>query len=274
MVSRVIPVDPFDLVVFGGTGDLARRKIIPALFRRYCSGQIVEGSQIIGAARSDLDRAGFQQLVAAAIREFSGGRACEDGTLDRFLEMLRYVQLNAKGEEGWPELTHLFTEDRTRAFYLSVGPSLFGDIAGRIRTHGLVNADTRIVVEKPFGHDLDSARALNATLAQHFDEHQAQAVDIATVVDDLTPRLLGRQIVRGPEDLAGTGQPRPGQRPGDAEVGDVGVAVTVDEDIRRLQVAMNDILAMRLGQGVGDLANDGGGPLDVELACGPQNFLQ
>ena len=177
MVSRVIPVDPFDLVVFGGTGDLARRKIIPALFRRYCSGQIVEGSQIIGAARTDLDGAGFRQLVAAAIREFSGGRACEDGTLERFVEMLRYVQLDAKGEEGWPELTHLIAEDRTRAFYLSVGPSLFGDIAGRIRTHGLVNADTRIVVEKPFGHDLDSARALNATLAQHFDERQIYRID-------------------------------------------------------------------------------------------------
>ena len=60
MVSRVIPVDPFDLVIFGGTGDLARRKILPALFRRYCAGQMPEGSQIIGAARSDMDDARFR----------------------------------------------------------------------------------------------------------------------------------------------------------------------------------------------------------------------
>ena len=177
MVSRVIPVDPFDLVVFGGTGDLARRKILPALFRRYCSGQIVAGSQIIGAARSDLDRAGYMELVADAIREFSGGRACADGRLERFLEMLEFVQLDARGEAGWSDLTHLIKQDRTRAFYLSVGPSLFGDIAGRIRTHGLVNAQTRIVVEKPFGHDLESARDLNATLARHFEEAQIYRID-------------------------------------------------------------------------------------------------
>ncbi|WP_050929818.1 glucose-6-phosphate dehydrogenase [Aestuariivita boseongensis] len=177
MVSRVIPVDPFDLVVFGGTGDLARRKIIPALFRRYCSGQVPEGSRIIGAARSELDRDGFCDMVAGAIREFSGGRACEDGTLERFLQMVDYVKLDASGEDGWSELTHLIKEDRTRAFYLSVGPALFGDIAGRIRTHGLVNDQTRIVVEKPFGHDLESAQALNATLAQHFHERQIYRID-------------------------------------------------------------------------------------------------
>ena len=57
MVSRVIPVDPFDLVVFGGTGDLARRKILPALFRRFCAGQMGANSRIIGAARTDMDEA-------------------------------------------------------------------------------------------------------------------------------------------------------------------------------------------------------------------------
>ena len=177
MVSRVIPVEPFDLVVFGGTGDLARRKIIPALFRRYCAGQIPEDSQIIGAARSALDDAGYRGLVGEAIREFSGGRACEDGTLERFLEMTRYIQLDASGSDGWDDLTHLIQKDRIRAFYLSVGPSLFGPIASRIRAQGMINAQTRIVVEKPFGHDLQSARALNATLVEHFRETQVYRID-------------------------------------------------------------------------------------------------
>ena len=177
MVSRVIPVDPFDLIVFGATGDLARRKIIPALFRRYCSGQIVAGSRIVGAARSDMDTPAFQQMASDAIREFSGGRACEDGTLDRFLAMMSYVQIDAAGEAGWSDLTHALSEDRVRAFYLSVGPSLFGDIAGRIRSHGLANDKTRIVVEKPFGHDQGSAQALNATLAAHFRENQVYRID-------------------------------------------------------------------------------------------------
>ena len=177
MVSRVIPVDPFDLVVFGGTGDLARRKILPALFRRYCAGQLVPGTQIIGAARAVLDRAGYRQVVDKAIREFAGSRACEDGTLDQFLEIVEYVKLDATGEAGWSDLTHLITQDRTRAFYLSVGPALFGDIAGRIRSHGLVNSATRIVVEKPFGHDLTSARDLNVALARYFDETQIYRID-------------------------------------------------------------------------------------------------
>ena len=100
MVSRVIPVDPFDLIVFGGTGDLARRKILPGLFRRYCSGQMPPESRIIGAARSDLDDAGYREMVADAIREFGGGRSCEDGTLDAFLERLFYVPIDARGEGG------------------------------------------------------------------------------------------------------------------------------------------------------------------------------
>ena len=67
MVSRVIPVEPFDLVIFGGTGDLARRKILPGLFRRFCAGQIPEHSRIIGAARSDIDDDGYRDLVREAI---------------------------------------------------------------------------------------------------------------------------------------------------------------------------------------------------------------
>lgn len=71
MVSRVIPVDPFDLVIFGGTGDLTRRKILPALFRRYCAGQLPSKARIIGAARSEYDQAGYRDFAASAIAEFS-----------------------------------------------------------------------------------------------------------------------------------------------------------------------------------------------------------
>ncbi len=74
MVSRVIPVDPFDLVIFGGTGDLARRKILPGLFRRFCAGQMPEGSQIIGAARSEMDDSEYREMVSDAVEEFGGGQ--------------------------------------------------------------------------------------------------------------------------------------------------------------------------------------------------------
>ena len=72
MVSRVIPVEAFDLVIFGGTGDLARRKILPGLFRRFCAGQMPAESRIVGAARSQMDGAKYREFVAEAIAVFGG----------------------------------------------------------------------------------------------------------------------------------------------------------------------------------------------------------
>ncbi|MEP4198132.1 MAG: glucose-6-phosphate dehydrogenase [Aliishimia sp.] len=178
MVSRVIPVKPFDLVIFGGTGDLARRKILPGLFRRYCSGQMPETSRVIGAARSDMDEAAYRVFVADAIREFSKSQSCEDGTLEAFLERLHYVSIDARGENGWDKLAGLMTgSEKVTAYYFSVAPSLFGDLAERLEHHGLATRDCRIVVEKPFGRDLESAQALNATLAEHFKEDQIYRID-------------------------------------------------------------------------------------------------
>ncbi|QOL79942.1 glucose-6-phosphate dehydrogenase [Pseudooceanicola spongiae] len=177
MVSRVIPVDEFDLVIFGGTGDLARRKILPALFRRFCAGQMEGKSRIIGAARSDHSTQEFRDFVTESIREFNGGTHCEDGTLESFLTHIDYVQIDALGTDGWAELAEKVEEKRIRAFYFSVAPSLFGALAERLHEHGMADSDTRIVVEKPFGRDLASAKVLNAGLAQHFDESQIYRID-------------------------------------------------------------------------------------------------
>ncbi|MCG7492328.1 glucose-6-phosphate dehydrogenase [Thalassobius sp. Cn5-15] len=176
MVSRVIPVDPFDLVIFGGTGDLARRKILPALFRRFLAGQIPEGSKIIGAARSELDDDAYRQLVAEALAEFHDGEM-DQKCLTDFLRGLSYEQVDAVGEAGWDALAGHMRPDMVRAFYFSVGPSLFGALAERLQLHGMVDPDTRIVVEKPFGRDLETARALNQSLAVHFDESQIYRID-------------------------------------------------------------------------------------------------
>jgi len=178
MVSRVIPVEKFDLVIFGGTGDLARRKILPGLYRRFCAGQIPRRSRVIGAARSDIDNTAYRAMIRDAIQEFAGDRTCEDGSLSEFLEIISYQHVNARGDDGWPELKAQLSQDnRVVAFYFSVGPALFGDLAERLRRFALADAQSRIVVEKPFGRDLDSARALNATLAQHFSERQIYRID-------------------------------------------------------------------------------------------------
>ncbi|MBS0123042.1 glucose-6-phosphate dehydrogenase [Thetidibacter halocola] len=177
MVSRVIPVDPFDLVIFGGTGDLARRKILPGLFRRFCGGQMPPEARIIGAARSDMDDAGFRQMVAESIHEFGDKRHPHEDQLPAFLERVSYETVDATGDGGWTALKARLRPGTVRAFYFSVGPSLFGDLAERLRGFGLADDDSRVVVEKPFGHDLKSARALNATLARHFSEQQIYRID-------------------------------------------------------------------------------------------------
>jgi glucose-6-phosphate 1-dehydrogenase len=177
MVARVIPVEDFDLVIFGGTGDLARRKILPGLFRRYLSGQMPASSRIVGAARSDIDAAGYRDMIAAAIAEFGGEEKNDAKGLKAFLAQLEYVAIDAKGEGGWAALAKLVRQDVVQAFYFSVAPSLFGDLAERLHLNKISNAKSRIVVEKPFGRDLETAKALNAVLAEHFVESQIYRID-------------------------------------------------------------------------------------------------
>ncbi|MEZ5752714.1 MAG: glucose-6-phosphate dehydrogenase [Paracoccaceae bacterium] len=176
MVARVIPVDPFDLVVFGATGDLARRKILPALFRRFAEGQMTAESRLIGAARTDLDRTGFQTMVADALAEFLP-QPPAPAMLKAFLEQLDYVPIDAKGTQGWEALAATLRDGVVRACYFSVAPSLFGELATRLGKYRMITPETRIVVEKPFGNDLETARVLNRTLAGHFQETQVYRID-------------------------------------------------------------------------------------------------
>ena len=177
MVSRIIPVEPFDLVIFGGTGDLARRKILPGLFRRFCAGQMPDRAQIIGAARGELDDARYRTLIAEAIIEFAKPSVEDHAQIEGFLKHLAFVSIDAKGTRGWEALGSLLRDDVVRAFYFSVAPALFGGLAEQLHSYGLVDNNSRVVVEKPFGRDLASAKALNAALAVHFNEDQVYRID-------------------------------------------------------------------------------------------------
>ena len=177
MVSRIIPVEAFDLVIFGATGDLARRKIYPALFRRFLDGQISGESRLIGAARSTMTAQAFRADIRAALHDFGTIPPGQEAALESFLAGLDYVALEAAGSEGWADLAARMRPGVVRVFYFSVAPALFGDLVDRLAGHGIADADSRVVVEKPFGHDLTSARALNATLARHFSEGQIYRID-------------------------------------------------------------------------------------------------
>ena len=177
MVSRVIPVDPFDLVLFGGTGDLARRKILPGLFHRFAVGQMPQDARIICTARSAMDRAAFIELTRSSLLKFASAAKENSSALESFLQTIDYVQVDAAGQDGWDSLSKALRPDMVRAFYLSVSPSLFGPIAHKLNNHGIATPQSRIVVEKPFGHDLESAKALNADLRGNFEEHQIYRID-------------------------------------------------------------------------------------------------
>ncbi len=177
MVSRVIPVEAFDLVIFGGTGDLARRKILPGLYRRFRDGQIPDDARIVGAARSDMSAEAYRAQVADALNEVLPASKRDAESVEAFLARLDYVGIDATGTHGWPDLAQKMRVGVVQAFYFSVAPALFGDLAKRLHKHKIAGPEARIVVEKPFGHDLASARDLNTMLARHFDEQQIYRID-------------------------------------------------------------------------------------------------
>lgn len=174
---RIIPVEDFDLVVFGATGDLATRKIFPSLFRRWQVGQIPPSARFIGAARKKMTSQEFRTEIAEKLEQFAPEAPKHKDAFEAFLASIEYIPIDAQGAEGWEELATLLRENVIRAFYLSLAPALFGRIAERLVSYGCANEGSRIVVEKPFGHDLASARDLNKSLRRAFLEEQIYRID-------------------------------------------------------------------------------------------------
>ena len=179
MTSRIIAVDPFDLVVFGGTGDLAYRKLYPSLYFRETDSQITNPSRIVGVSRLELTDDGFREAVETALRKFVPADNLTAPELERFLKRLHYVRVDARGDGGWPELKNLIADglDRVRAFYLATAPELFDVITHRLDSNGLLTPKTRVVLEKPLGKDLRSAQEINEAVGDVLDEKRIYRID-------------------------------------------------------------------------------------------------
>lgn len=179
MSSQIIPVEPFDCIVFGGSGDLAERKLLPALYHRQIEGQFTEPTRIIGASRSALSNEDYRKFAQDALKEHLKKGEYDEAEVKKFCERLFYVPVDAKTEAGWAELKKLLDEgkDRIRVFYLAVAPGIFGAISQKIHDHKLITKTTRIVVEKPIGRDLASALELNDTIGRVFKEEQIYRID-------------------------------------------------------------------------------------------------
>jgi len=180
MVARVIAVEPFDLVVFGATGDLAARKLIPALYHRDEAGQIPPEARIIGVSRRHLSGNEYRDLAREWLEQHVAPEDREDGKVARFLGRLSYLTVQADGDEGWQEIAAQLADapaERVRVFYLATSPDLFGPICANIGRHGLVSANARVVVEKPIGKSLASATEVNKAIGAVFPEERVYRID-------------------------------------------------------------------------------------------------
>ncbi len=177
-MSKIIPVPTFDFVIFGGTGDLTLRKLLPALYHRFLDGQIPDDSRIIAVARSDLDSEAYQGRARKALRQYVKADNLKGATEAGFLKMLHYVRLDAAAaEQDWSDLQGMLAPDRVRVFYLATSPDLFGPICDALARNGLNGDEARVVLEKPIGRDLDSARAINDEVGRCFPEARTFRID-------------------------------------------------------------------------------------------------
>lgn len=170
--------EPVTVVIFGVTGDLTRRKLLPALFALYRKG--VSRIRVVGFARRDWGTAGFRQRADAILKELPDTRDAGDAQREAFIKQLHYVQSSFEQPEGYGALKKHVRATGNCLHYLSTPPSAYEDIIRNLGAASLNHNDhgfTRIVVEKPFGRDLESARALNQLLAESFREEQIYRID-------------------------------------------------------------------------------------------------
>ncbi|MBI2767385.1 MAG: glucose-6-phosphate dehydrogenase [Chloroflexi bacterium] len=160
-----------DIVIVGATGDLARRKLLPALYNLHLANLLPEKGKIIGYARGASDDSKFRQLAAGAVREFSH-TPLDEASWPAFAERLAFVTGSTEGFAG----VRRRCEQAARLLYLSVPASAFEDTIRQIADAGLVDG-ARLIIEKPFGHDLASSRALAKTTSERFGEQQVFRID-------------------------------------------------------------------------------------------------
>ncbi|MCO7239720.1 glucose-6-phosphate dehydrogenase [Aeromicrobium sp. CnD17-E] len=168
--------DPHLIVLFGATGDLARRKLLPGILHLLRS-RLAADSRIVAVSMDDLDDDGFRRFAQDACREF--GRPVPQEEWDAFAPKLHYVNV-ADGPARLAEVAGRLEEELggapRRLHYLSVPPRAAVDVVRTLDEAGLVER-SRIIMEKPFGTDLESARALNARIHEVFDEEQIFRID-------------------------------------------------------------------------------------------------
>jgi len=175
------------MVIFGATGDLTYRKLIPALYALYNQQMLPEKFKVLGVGRGEISQTTFREKIIQGIRKFSESKHLNEKQIEEFANCLSYFQMDFDDQKDYLRLKMTLQETDdcegtcgNYLFYLSMPPDMFSVIAGHLRKVGLSNPETgfrRIIIEKPFGYDLDSGLELNRKLHEAFDENQIYRID-------------------------------------------------------------------------------------------------
>jgi glucose-6-phosphate 1-dehydrogenase len=181
-----LPIHPTTMVIFGGTGDLAHRKLLPAIYNLAHEGALPERFNLIAVSRSDVAHDDYRSMARESIEKHSR-REPDPKVLDKLLEQVRYVPGTFDDDSVYQRLDEQVKEFDTEAgiafnrlFYLSTAPAFFPVIVGKLGEHGLSDhgeAEVRVVIEKPFGTRLNEALELNRQVLSVLDESQVFRID-------------------------------------------------------------------------------------------------
>ncbi len=169
----------FDLVLFGGTGDLAWRKLMPSLFQAWRHGKLPEGGRILAVARDERSDTAYRAYIKERFAEVEDAKRPSDEEFARFAELLHYRRMDLSLPEHYAGLRQ-WVEARnadTVVLFLATSPHLFPQIVAQLGAVGLNGPKVRVVLEKPLGHDLASAQQINRVVATAFREEQALRID-------------------------------------------------------------------------------------------------
>ncbi|WP_244816683.1 glucose-6-phosphate dehydrogenase [Caballeronia sp. Lep1P3] len=169
---------PLDMIIFGGGGDLAARKLLPALYMAHTHCNLPADTRILAIGRKDWTREDYlKNFMEQQSRPFIDAKAFDAQSWDKFLALFDYVRVDVENPDDFRRLAEATRANAQRVFYLSTSPELFTTICDNLAAADIIDDRARVVLEKPLGHDLASARAINDAVGRHFKEDQIYRID-------------------------------------------------------------------------------------------------
>ncbi|RZM76406.1 glucose-6-phosphate dehydrogenase [Pseudoalteromonas rubra] len=174
-------LNPFDIVIFGGGGDLALRKLLPAMYRAYQEGNLPEGSRVLPTVRAEEQKEQYLATAEQALQSHLSEGEFNVKDWQAFAQFLVPVVVNVtEADDNWDVLKDILDadgEEKSRVFYLSLPPAVYGTCCELLSRKDLITDNSRVVVEKPIGYCGKSAEEINGKIAQFFDENQIFRID-------------------------------------------------------------------------------------------------